>query len=333
MPHSSGGGSHGGGSHGGSFGGSSHGGGSSRSTRSTYFPGSTRYVYYRNNKPEFVYANYDITQKPSPLRFLVLLFYAPFLLAFVLLGKASISNPVKLSMNYDTDIVISDDIGVIEDEGALKDSLEEFQDKTGITPAVITVSNEKWINNYTSLENYAYDLYVNKFDDEKHWLIIYSEPASGDSDFVDWYWEGMQGDDTDKILTGKKTNEFNQALQKYLVDKKIDQGEAIQKAFDDITPEIMKKSVEWGGIIVIVFMGGFIVVHAILMLVGINPKKTKLYQTAIKCDEEVVKQETCNYCGGIYVVGHHLNCPHCQAPVKAHDYVVDDEGRVTGILN
>ena len=46
------------------------------------------------------------------------------------MGKSSFLNPVKLSMDYDTDIVISDDIGVIEDEDALKDSLEKFQDKT-----------------------------------------------------------------------------------------------------------------------------------------------------------------------------------------------------------
>ena len=83
MPHSSGGGSHSGGSHGGSHHSShSHGGSgrSSRHVRSTYFPDARRYVYYDHHRPVYVYADYDITEKRSPLRFLMLLFYLPVLM-------------------------------------------------------------------------------------------------------------------------------------------------------------------------------------------------------------------------------------------------------------
>ena len=63
MPHSSGGGSHSGGSHGGSHHSSSRGssGRSFKRVSNSKFPGSKRYLYYRNNAPVFVYSNYDLS--------------------------------------------------------------------------------------------------------------------------------------------------------------------------------------------------------------------------------------------------------------------------------
>ncbi|MBP5260995.1 MAG: TPM domain-containing protein [Clostridiales bacterium] len=331
MPHSSGGGSHGGGSHGGSHGG--HGGGSGRHTSHAQFPGSTRYVYYRDRQPVFVYSNYDITKKRSPARFLLLLFYAPFILVMIFgVGKSAINIPVKLMLDYDDEIIIDDRADVFSDEAALEDTLEEFRDKTGITPAVISVNNGDWNKNYTNLENYAYDLYVNMFEDEKHWLIVYSQPAEPKGEFVEWYWEGMQGDETDNIITVKTANTFNSVMQKNMTKSSNSPDKAIKDTFDEVMPRFMKASVNWGGVFVMIFVTGFLAVHAFFM-VFYTPKEAKYYKDAIKCEEEVVRQEKCDYCGGVYIVGHHLSCPHCQAPVKAHDYTVDDEGRITGILN
>jgi len=104
MPHSSGGGSHGGGSHGGSHHSShSHGGSgrSSRHVRSTYFPDARRYVYYDHHRPVYVYADYDITEKRSPLRFLMLLFYLPFILFTFSMFAEAYHHPHKLPQNYD----------------------------------------------------------------------------------------------------------------------------------------------------------------------------------------------------------------------------------------
>ena len=39
-------------------------------------------------------------------------------------------------------------------------------------------------------ESYAYDEYLDLFDDEMHWLIVFS--TDGDEEWEDWYWEGMQ---------------------------------------------------------------------------------------------------------------------------------------------
>ena len=98
MPHSSGGGSHRSGSHHSHSSHSSHRGGSStpsRRVRRNNFAGSTRYVYYEKNKPVFVYANYDITQKRSSFRYLILLFYIPFILALIPMFKSAVHHPVK----------------------------------------------------------------------------------------------------------------------------------------------------------------------------------------------------------------------------------------------
>ena len=329
MPHSSGGGSHGGGSHGGSHGG--YGGGARHRVSHSSFPGATRYVYYKNNQPVIVYADYDVRQQRSPFRFVLLLFYIPFFLVFGIgMGKSMVNIPTKVKVDYDDRIVIEDRIDVIGNEDKLEDTLEEFLDKTGIAPAVITVNNEDWNKNYTSLENYAYDLYVNHFDDEKHWLIVYSQPVNAGSGFNDWYWEGMQGDDTDKVLTQRTTSVFNSTLQKNLLAESPD--EAIRDSFESFTPVVMKVYINWGMIPLMLIVFGFLGVHCFFM-VFYKQKDSKYLKDAIVCNEEFIRQETCNYCGGVYVVGHHLSCPHCQAPVQAHDYTVDSEGRITGIIN
>ena len=154
MPHSSGGGSHGGGSHRSS---SSHrsshrssGSGPSRRIRTGYFPGATRYRYYHRHKPRYVYANYDIRKGRSPLRLLMLLFYIPFFIAIVGMASETFRVPQRLSTDYDTSLVISDYINVLGDTKALENSMMNFYDETGITPAVFTVYNEDWQDNYSS---------------------------------------------------------------------------------------------------------------------------------------------------------------------------------------
>ena len=265
MPHSSGGGSHGGGSHHSS---SSHSSshrssssGPSRRIRTGYFPGATRYRYYHRHQPRYIYANYDIRKGRSPLRLLMLLFYIPFFIAIVGMASETFRVPQRLSTDYDTSLVISDYINVLGDTKALENSMMAFYDETGITPAVFTVYNEDWQDNYSSLENYSYDLYVNAFDDEKHWLIVYSQPQEPDSSFNDWYWEGMQGDDTSDILTSAKADGFNSDLQRYLTDNSISVADAISRAFDNQTPKIMEKSVDTSMLFPFLFFHIFFLNH------------------------------------------------------------------------
>lgn len=217
MPHSSGGGSHGGGSHGG------HHGGSRSSTRtrtsSRPFRHSRRYVYYRHNKPRYFYAGTDF--QPG-LRISQLIIC----LAIAIFGVFMLIKTIPHIPRYsDHNIVIKDEVDVISDENSVAAELKEFQKKTGITPSVITIPNEEWMNSFSSLEDYAYSRYLREFNDEMHWLIVYSQPVYKQEKRQYWYWEGMQGDKTDSVLTVNAANHFNNIFQSHL-----DDNESLDKA-------------------------------------------------------------------------------------------------------
>lgn len=326
MPHSSGGGSHGGGSHGGSHSSHSHsggrsGGGKSTRTSKTAFAGSTRYVYYRKGKPNFVYANYDIRKK-NPLATIIAIVYVcgmilPLLGICVLGWFVSFEKPKKISPPRDKKIIIEDNINVIDNDDDLYDVLEEFYDKTGIVPAVVTVTNDTW-KKYDNLEKYAYDDYLNRFDDEKHWLIIYSEAVKEDG-FNDWYWEGMQGDQTDSILTFKKTGEFTDNLHKLLLQRERNSvGESIEKAFDQLNSKVMATTINIKLLLVTQIVPlMFVALFVYLIIKIVKPVEMHYYTKAYVCDPTFVDQETCEFCGGVYVVGLHTTCPHCAAALKS----------------
>lgn len=343
MPHSSGGGSHGGGSHGGSHSSSRSGSGSSSSARSmprtrrTYFKGATPYVLYKNGKANVIYADKALT-KPDKEDYIftfafigiITVFMGFFLImAFSSLFPSLIA-PEKLATNYNTAIVIEDNLGIINDKSDMEKALEDFLDTTGISPAIITVTNESW-HNYSTLENYAYDLYVNRFDDEKHWLIVYSQPASPDPEFNDWYWEGMQGDDTDNIITEYYADMFNGKLQQYLTaNTKYSAEEAIRKAFEETTPVIMQRHIGKEEILNSVMPLGIVclmwlVPMGIMLTQLVKMKKYSKYEkVSLKTPvRSGVIQDKCDYCDGVYIVGSCLSCPHCGASIKPHNIEYD----------
>ena len=340
MPHSSGGGSHGGGSHHSS---SSHssshhsssGGSSSRiRTSRTYFPGARRFVYYTNGVPNYVYSDTDLSKGPSKLRFLLLIVYIPFVLSALLLIVSSFDMPKKLRVDYNSQIIIEDRANVLGDTAKLNDSLEDFYNTTGITPAVITVYNSDWQDNYTNLEKYAYELYVNKFYDEKHWLIVYSQPEDPDDEFNNWYWDGMQGDDTDGIITSSVAYDFTEDLHRRLLVSGTSVNSAITDSFNALTPTVMDFKFQGDTFGMGLFIMIFICIHAFFM-VFFRPgaKKYKgAVEVAIGADDVptaqapaqsvTMKQASCEYCGGVYTVGSCNACPHCGAPIQPQDYAV-----------
>lgn len=286
---------------------------------STYFPDARRYVYYDHHRPVYVYADYDITEKRSPLRFLMLLFYLPFILFTFSMFAEAYHHPHKLPQNYDYKIVVEDKANVLGNTAELRNSLVAFYNRTGISPAVITVENSDWQGVYSDLENYAYDLYVNHFADESHWLIVYSTPDgySSSDGFEDWYWEGMQGNDTDDVLTKSVTNSFNDELQKNLTARtRYTVSSAISTSFDDLTPTVMKSKVNWTMLFTSIAILAFVCLHACLMI-GINPKARK-YAKAKPCSD-AAQEKACEYCGYTYVVDTCTECPHCGAPIPPED--------------
>ena len=154
--------------------------------------------------------------------------------------------PQKMDTSPSYSCEIVDCAGVIDDADMVQSAIDDFYDETGIPVEVMTVNNEDWQGSYSKLEDFAYDMYVTEFDDEEHWLVVYSEPTSPDPDFNDWYWEGMQGDDTDNIITVDVADDFKDLMQKYLTaNSRYDVSSAIAAAFDETTPNVMEGHVEW----------------------------------------------------------------------------------------
>ena len=151
----------------------------------------------------------------------------------------------------------------------------------------------------------------------------------------------MQGDDTSDILTSAKADGFNSDLQRYLTDKSISVADAISRAFDNLTPKIMKKSVDTSMLFPLLFFGGFILIHAYFMVfhdpsrkysnaevcpenapVGTQSRSVQTEQTvqAVQPPAPAAHEESCPYCGDSYVPGRDKRCPYCQSLLDySHD--------------
>lgn len=325
MPHSSGGGSHGGGSHHSSSHSSHHssgGGSSGPRISSSYFTGSHRYVYYVNKRPKYYYSTEKASDKVASVRATVL-----FVLIFNLIWWAitspfwtqSIHVPKKLTPPTGAMPEIEDSIGILstQEEDELYEVFEEFQRKTGITVCFLSLTNSDWQEHYFSLENFAYDYYVTYYPDETYWLLTYSSDLN--PEFEDWHWEGMQGDDTDNILTSDKANRFTEDVQKYLLQRNTyTVAEALEKAFENLSEGIMDTSFNAFAFFPIFVFNMFPAIISIVMALQ-NIEANRRKNSVICASLEAPQEDTCEYCRGIYVHGLHLSCPHCGAPIKPQE--------------
>lgn len=315
MPHSSGGGSHGGGSHGGSgFHGGSHHSGSGRSYNRFSrrpFVGGRRFVYYHHCRPYFIYSNVapgsvSIVQSWFGIVITFFMLLLPFLIALL----TGFHTPTRLSTYYNTEIVIEDNADVLtsEQEESLKERYQSFLDKTGITPAFVSTNDRE---SSMTLEHYAYRTYLSKFSDEKHWLIVYE---GGEN----WAFEGMQGNDTDGILTEKVTKNFINTLYKSLMNH-VNIGDALVDVFDKTTPHIMDRtfSIDSEFTKIIIVWSVLALPIFVLSIFGlINSYRMK---DAKECPEDA-KLKKCPYCDTPYYANTVKKCPKCGANLAENDY-------------
>lgn len=280
MPHSSGGGSSSGGSHGGSSSHSSSGSSGSSVRRSRNpFVGGIRYVYYdRHSAPHYFYST---GEKHSKLRYLILLLYIPFLVMIFSMMSTAFRIPKKLAAET-SPIIIDDALNIMDDKTSVMTALQEFQDLTGITPAIMTVNS--W-SGYSSLESFAYAEYVTRFQDENHWLIVYADLATASDSHDNWYWEGMQGNNTDPVLTVRICDEFNEKFQRELASRNTTFSQDVTTAFSELNQTVMKSEVDFSMFFMSIGVLAFIVVHAMLMS-GLNPIEWK-YRKAVPAPEYI----------------------------------------------
>lgn len=238
MPHHSGGGSHHGGSHGGH-----HRSGSSRRgpvVSSRPFRGARRFRYRTRRGYRYVYST-GVPKAPSVFEGIItlIIIISIFANTFPVFGSVLIpSAPKKLKTSAPSSFsLVDDNAGVIDNKKELTDTLTEFYDLTGIIPAVVTVNNEDWSGD--KLEDYAFDMYLERFSDENHFLLVYSEPRRPNRNDVDWHWDAIQGDNTDNIITESHFKIFQSDLMTSLEDKSP--GKAIELAFENSLDYMMNK--------------------------------------------------------------------------------------------
>ncbi len=333
MPHSSGGGSHGGGSHGGS-----HGGGSS-SRSSTYFSGAAHhYAYYKKGRVHHLYTKEPITpESVAKRRHVYKVARICWAIAYTILTAGLVltlltERATTPTTGYDDHhIYILDDAHIFteEEKDDLYEAMERFREESNVTPCVLTVMNDEWKGRYVSLEKYAYDEYLNMFDDEMHWLLVYS--TDNDPGWEDWYWEGMQGDDTDPVLTEYNTRIFRETFQKYLTKKNVSVADAFVKSFDTMLDGLYDRHVS---IIKIILSVAFLMLHAgfvyliIYMTTGLGIDD-EAASFELPQPEKRFLEDRCQYCGGMFVHGIHISCPHCGGalpPAEGLVYVPDPGG-------
>ncbi len=321
MPHSSGGGSHSGGSHSSSSHSHSSGGGSHSSgpriVRSNKpFSGSHRYVYYRHHRPHYYYSNETKSSSDGSMGLLNYLMTVGILSIFIIIGAAFLTSVISISrpvaMPSDNEVRIEDRLDILSDsdESALRVALESFRDETGVVPAVITDSNDAWSSYYTDLENYAYDLYVNNFEDEKHWLIVYTSDLS--SEFEDWHFEGMIGNDVSSAISSSAEDEFTTVTHESLLARtKYSVAEAIAHGFDSTLEYISKPHIEW---IPLIFIAVWTGIPTLMLLAATRDfiKERNVYSKGVRCPDNPIEVK-CDYCGQVYIKGIHLTCPYCGA--------------------
>lgn len=323
MAHSSGGGSHGGGFHSSGSHSSSHSSGSGsygQPISSRYYAGATRYVWYGNNGT--CHSLYKQGKREKPRRgglifeiVIISLILLP-IFAVLLLTGFFFPRPLNTA-DYDTNIVIEDEAGLLTD-GSLTPALEAFREKTGVTPGVKTLMEGKWKAHFSDLETYALSEYMRLYDDEKHWLLVISRPtAASGSTFSDWAWEGMIGDDCGPAINTDSEDAFTKIIHKHLLRAAPDTvGKELAEAYAEFTATCMEPRFDPAVLITAAFIG---LVYALLLVLFIQDykKQQQLYE-AVPVPKGA-KEYNCEYCGTMYVGGTVSKCPSCGAPVPAHN--------------
>lgn len=328
MPHSGGGGSHGGGSHGGSH--RSGGSGSSNRVSQTYFRGAHRFIYYYNGRPNYYYANRKVTANTKITGISMIVFSILWLLMslptiIVCLSEMFVSGP--LSLDYDTAIVIDDEIGIVEDKAELTDAFKAFQEKTGVTFGIVTRSPQNVYVGDTYTKQ-AYNCYVSRWDDEKHWLIYYVGSSLDRTD--NWHWELMCGDNCTRILSTSIEDKFTNDFHRYLVaSERYSFNQAVLTALGNI--DVQPGSFKTDEMFVLIPALVFPAMGILFLVIGIKTATKPLTpeeqakNQAVEISVDAVCQEVaCEYCGGVYIKHTCLQCPHCGAPVKIENDVTQN---------
>ncbi len=310
---------------------------------STYFPGAKRYKYTYKGQTDYFWARnlYDPIGLPVVILAIILIF------SWILVGPEIKAGLFKVSGDYNTELVLEDNLGSVKDKNALYSSFNEFQEKTGITPALLTVRYQDYEKYYDSFEEFSYAAYASLFYDERHWLIIYEELGDVNDlpedikhypskDEPQWQVCSKQGEETDHILTYDVIDSF-----KSVFSQKINEGkspdEAYVAAMNEILPNLRKFKISIN--LVIVIVTDLVLLFLLRHIIIITPKKIAMGKAVIVDEEEEFNEQnkrleesgeehvTCSYCHRSFPGKSYMVCPNCGTTFSI-DPPEDEEPRV-----
>ncbi len=286
-----------------------------------YYRGANRYVYYRSGMPQYYFSDRPYTlqnAKSEKIKmFFSSLISAILAVIFGISGYNSI--PQKVKTDYNTEILINDAAGLLSgtEETDMKEAFLSFQSKTGVTPAFFTINIEELRTKGRDLHNYAYNLYINTFDDEKHWLIVYCSDNAEQT----WSWEGMIGDDCGSMITADLENQFTKHLQSGLTSNSKTLSASVIEAFTQVGQQSGKiPGKKISTLIFVIAAGAFELFFSVKQFkkAAKNKPEDDPRINALQCPTAETEPETikCEYCGGEFVAAMHTSCPHCGASVE-----------------
>lgn len=179
-----------------------------------------------------------------------------------------------LPLDYNSEIKIQDELGIINNTTDLKKELIEFQEKTGITINIITCKYQHKIFMNQSVNKQASEYYKTNYNDESHWLIYYTDNTAESlsdkllsSDIMDQIasdkeienrtvnlkdpedekpWALVTGKDCPLIISRAQEKEFKKELQKYLDLKTMPFEDAVILSLKNV--KISDKKINFGNI-------------------------------------------------------------------------------------
>lgn len=283
MPSSHGGGFSGGGGgfhSSGSSGGGRGGNNGPRYSRNIYFPGAVRYYYFVGGvRRSFYYSGVPRRKNISTMIIstTVIVLLVSLILSLVMRMMIPHKLKDKYCEFYPSYVSDADNLFTQEEEAAIAKSMESFYDKTGIQPYLFAFNWDNFPSKYgslneTSIEKYAYDVYVNTFDDEGHFMICLGEKIDSSGNVVDWIWIDCSGDRTDNVIDNG-FDDFQSDMNKYMAKSSYTSAEAITMAFDNSTQSIMKPNNLLAVFILIIFLAIFIIVPIVGCVKGVKEAK------------------------------------------------------------
>ena len=210
---------------------------------------------------------------------------------------------------YDPDYLL----GTEEQQKQLVLSMNQFREQTSVVPEILVVDYDEWCQKQygQKIQNYAQYQYNHRYQDQKHWLIVYSELTVDGQ--TRQYWGEARGNETTDWLTDRVVKKFMNDLRTNTDQYSNDKSQAVSASFQALTEYEGRKHLQMTYLFLSVFIG---VAYSVGMiwLVLMPWYLNYLYEIARPIESlDTYDRGYCPRCKGEILIGYTKYCPHCGA--------------------